>query len=145
MAAAGSFYGQTRAARKIVVVDFGFLGDALHLIPALWEIKRHYPEAALHVLSSPLGAEVLRLAPCVDRVWPVEIHPRRRSLREQFAVVRALRREKFDVAFNFSGIDRATIFTGLTGARRRMGHPGGRKHFWNRWLIHHWVEPQDPN
>ena len=64
----------------------------------------------------------------------------RRKLREQFAMVRALRREKFDVAFNFSGIDRATIFTGLTGARWRMGHPGGRKHFWNRWLIHHWVE-----
>lgn len=145
MAAAGSFYDQTHAARKIIVVDFGFLGDTLHLIPALWEIKRHYPEARLHVLSSPLGAEVLRLAPCVDRLWPVEIHPRRRRLCEQLAVIRALRREKFDVAFNFSGIDRATIFTGLTGARWRMAYPGGRKHFWNRWLIHHWVEPQDPD
>ena len=112
------FYNQTRAARKIVVVDFGFLGDALLLIPALWEIKRHYPGAALHVLSSPLGAEVLRLAPCVDRVWPVEIHPQRRSFREQLATVCALRREKFDVAFNFSGIDRATIFTGKSFSGR---------------------------
>lgn len=140
-----SFYERTRAARKIVVVDFGFLGDALNLVPALWEIKRHYPDAALHVLSSPLGAEVLRLAPCVDRVWPVEIHPKRRTLSAQLAVIRALRREKFDIAFNFSGIDRATIFTGLTGARWRAAHPGGRKHFWNRWLVHFWVEPQDPD
>src|SRR5580700_58478 len=145
MPSPASFYERTRAARKIVVVDFGFLGDALNLIPALWEIKRHYPDAALHVLSSPLGAEVLRLAPCVDRVWPVEIHPKRRTLSAQLAVIRALRREKFDVAFNFSGIDRATIFTGLTGARWRAGHPGGREHFWNRWLIRQWVERQDPN
>ena len=64
---------------------------------------------------------------------------------DQLAIVRALRREKFDVAFNFSGIDRATIFTGLTGARWRVGHLGGRKHFWNRWLITNWVERQDPD
>jgi ADP-heptose:LPS heptosyltransferase len=145
MASPNSFYDQTRAARKIVVVDFGFLGDALHLVPALWEIKRHYPDAALHALSSPLGAEALRLAPCVDRVWPVEIHPERRRFLEQLAAIRALRREKFDLALNFSGIDRATIFTGLTGARWRVAHPGGRRHFWNRWLIHHWVERQDPD
>lgn len=137
------FYERTRAARKVVVVDFGFLGDALHLIPALWEIKRHYPAAELHVLSSPLGAEVLRLAPCVDRVWPLELHPERRNFREQFALVRALRREKFDIAFNLSGSDRATIFTGLSGARQRVGHLGGRKHFWNRWLINNWAPAQD--
>jgi ADP-heptose:LPS heptosyltransferase len=80
----------------------------------------------------------------VDRVWPVEIHPERRRFRAQFDVIRALRRERFDLAFNFSGIDRATIFTGLTGARWRVGHPGGRSHFWNQWLIGNWVERQDP-
>jgi len=139
------FYEQTRAARKILMVDFGFLGDALQLVPALWEIRRHYPEAALHVVSSPLGAEVLRLAPCADKIWPVEIHPQRRKVSEQIRILRALRRERFDIAFSFSGSDRATIFTGLTGARRRVGQAGGRKHFWNQWLIHDWVPRQDPD
>jgi ADP-heptose:LPS heptosyltransferase len=138
------FYERTRAARKVIMVDFGFLGDALHLVPALWEIRRHYPGAELHVLTSPLGAEALRLAPCVDRVWHVELHPERRRLREQLAAILAVRREKFDVAFSFSGSDRATIFTGLTGARQRVGRLGGRKHFWNRWLIKNWSPAQDP-
>jgi ADP-heptose:LPS heptosyltransferase len=143
LAGLSGFYERTRTARKVIVVDFGFLGDTLHLVPALWEIKRHYPDAPLHVLTSPLGAEVLRMAPCVDRVWPLEIHPERRRLTEQFAVVRALRREKFEVAFSLSGSDRATIFTGLSGARHRVGQLGRRQHFWNRWLIQDWAPPPE--
>ena len=132
-------YAQTRAAGKILVVDLGFLGDTVHLIPALWEIKRHYPQAALHVLTSTLGAEVLGLAPCADRAWGVELYPHKRTLRQQWDVLRALRRERFDLAFNFSGADRTIMMTALAGARWKVGHEAGRKHWWNRWLIPNWV------
>lgn len=138
-----SFYEQTRAAKKIVVVDLGVLGDTLQLIPSLWEIKRNYPAAALHVLSPPVGSELLRLVPCVDRLWPLRIDPAQRSWSEHWQVLRALRRERFCVAFNFSGNDRGTILTGLTGARRRVAYAGGREHFWNRWLVGNWVPRQD--
>ena len=108
-----SFHAQTRTARKILVVDLGFLGDSVHLIPALWEIKRHHAPGALHVLTSTIGAEVLGLAPCVDRAWAVELYPQQRTLRQQWKVVRALRRERFDLAFNFSGADRTILMTAL--------------------------------
>jgi len=62
------FYERTRNAKKIVVVDLGFLGDTVHLVPALWEIKDHYPQAELHVLSSPLGCEVLQMVRCVVKI-----------------------------------------------------------------------------
>src|SRR5258708_177476 len=39
------FLATTRAAKKILAVELGFLGDTVHLVPALWEIKRHYPAA----------------------------------------------------------------------------------------------------
>jgi hypothetical protein len=64
-----NFLERTRAATKIIVVDFGFLGDSVHLVPALWEIKRHYAGAQLHTLSATVGAELLAMAPCVDRPW----------------------------------------------------------------------------
>ena len=38
------FYSRTRDARKIIVVDLGFLGDTISLAPALWELKRLYPK-----------------------------------------------------------------------------------------------------
>src|ERR1700690_361083 len=92
------FYSRTRAARKVIVVDLGFLGDTVHLVPALWELKAAYRQASLHVLTSPVGAEVLALVPCVERAWAIELQRERRTLSQQWEVVRALRREGFDVA-----------------------------------------------
>jgi len=138
-------YSRTRNARKVIVVDLGFLGDTVHLVPPLWELKRNYAGAELHVLTSTVGQEVLRLAPCVDRVWGLEMFRETRTLRQQWSVLRALRRERFDVAFNFSGADRTNFMTALTGARWRVAHRGGRWHFYNSWVIRDWIPRQDPN
>ena len=46
------------------------------------------------------------------------------------------------MAFNFSGADRTIFLTALTGAKWRLAHEGGRRHFWNRWLIATWVPRQ---
>jgi lipopolysaccharide heptosyltransferase III len=136
-----NFYNQTRDARKVIVVDLGFLGDTVHLLPALHELKRNYSRAELHVLTSPIGCEVLGLAPCVDRAWAIEMSPHKRSLRQQWQVLRALRQERFDLAFNFSGADRTIFITALAGARLRVAHRGGRSHFWSRWLVPYWIPP----
>jgi ADP-heptose:LPS heptosyltransferase len=136
------FYEQTKSARSILVVDLGFLGDSVHLLPALWEIKRHYPQAALHTLSAPVGAEFLTLAPCVDRAWTFPLTPKSPPWWRHWDIIGALRREKFDLAFNFSGADRTLFITALTRAQWRLAQEGGRRHFWSRWLIANWVPRQ---
>ena len=78
-----NFYSRTRDARKVIVVDLGFLGDTVHLLPALHELKRNYARAELHALTSTVGCEVLGLATCVNRAWPIEMSRRKRSLRQQ--------------------------------------------------------------
>ena len=137
-----TFFERTRSARKIIVVDFGFLGDTIHLAPVLWEIKRHHPEAELHVLTTPVGCEVLQLVSCVQRAWPLEMQAAKRTLSAQWQCWRALRRERFDLALNFNWADRTMIWTALVGARQRLAQAGGRQHFWNRWLIPHWMPRQ---
>jgi len=134
------FYQRTRLARKIIVVDFGFLGDSIHLVPALWEIKRHYPEAELHTLSATVGAEALKLAPCVDHARAFPLTPKSPAWWRHWNILLALRRERFDVAFNFSGSDRTIFVTALLGARWTLAREPGRKHFWNHWLSVDWVE-----
>ncbi len=136
---AGSFLERTRGARKIIVVDLGFLGDSVHLVPALWEIKRNYPEAELHTLSAVLGAETLKLAPCVDRAWAFPLTEKSPPWWKHWDILKALRNESFDVAINLSGSDRSIFITAATGARHRLGYEAGRRHFWNRWLIPDWV------
>jgi ADP-heptose:LPS heptosyltransferase len=139
-----NFYTQTRDARKVVVVDLGFLGDTIHLLPALHQLKRNYSRAELHVVTSTVGCEVLGLASCVDRAWAIEMAPHKRSLGQQWQVLRELRREHFDVAFNFSGADRTIFMTAMTGARSRVAYSGGRSHFWSRWLVPYWIPSIQP-
>jgi heptosyltransferase-1 len=138
-----SFYRESGNAHKIIVVDFGFLGDTIHLVPALWELNRHYPQAEVHVLTTPVGEGVLQLVTCVKRTWPVELDPHRRTVRQQWHTLCALRRERFDLAFNFSGADRTIIWTAMTGARHRVAQAAAREHFWNSWLIPNWA-PRQP-
>src|SRR5208282_712919 len=95
-----SFIERTRAAKKIIVIDFGFLGDSVHLAPALWEIKRHYAGAELHTLSAPVGAELLQMAPCVDRPWAFPLTAKSPAWWKHWDILWALRRQKFDAAFN---------------------------------------------
>lgn len=137
------FYQKSREAKKILVVDLGFLGDSIHLIPALWELRRHHPGAALHVLTSPLGVEVLQLVSCVDKAWAFPLGPPSPPWWRHWNIVRQLRRERFDAAFNFGGADRTIFLTALSGARWRMVHEAARKHFWTPWLIQCVVPERD--
>jgi ADP-heptose:LPS heptosyltransferase len=139
-----NFAQRTRAAAKIIVVDFGFLGDSVHLTPALWEIKRHYAGAELHTLSATVGAEVLKMAPCVDRPWAFPLTAKSPPFWKHWDILWALRRQRFDVAFSFSGADRSIFTTAFIGARRALGVEA-RRHFWNGWLVSDWVKrpPRD--
>lgn len=134
------FLGATRGARKVVVVDLGFLGDTVHLLPSLWEIKDHYPAAELHVLTSPVGKEVLSMAPCVDKAWSFPLGPPSPSWWEHLGVLRAMRRERYDVSFNFSGADRTVFACAFLSAYHSVAYRGARKHFWQPWLIQNWIE-----
>jgi ADP-heptose:LPS heptosyltransferase len=137
------FYNETRGARKLIVIELGYLGDSIHLVPTLCEIKRNYPQAELHVASAPVGSEFLQLVPVVDRTWPLARTPGGTPWRHQWHWLRDVRREKFDVALNFNGTDRTVILTFLTGAPWQVAFEGGRRHFWNRWLIPYWIPRRD--
>ena len=138
------FYERSHAARKILVVDLGFLGDSVHLVPALWEIKRHYPAAELHTLSAPVGAEAMQLAPCVDRPRAFPLSAPSPPWWRHWDLLWALRRERFDLAFNFSGADRTLFMTALAGARWSLAVAGGRKHLWSNWLVRNQVARRSP-
>jgi hypothetical protein len=34
------FFQRTRTANKVMVLDLGFLGDTVHLLPALWMVQQ---------------------------------------------------------------------------------------------------------
>jgi len=137
-----SFYERTRGARKVMVLDLGFLGDTVHLLPALWMVRQAYSEAELHVVVAAHITSIMDCVPWVNQVWGYMRYPRHATLWENFQMVARLRRETFDVVINLNGSDRSSWLTFLSGAPERLGRmpDDGGPPFWKRMFtafVHH--------
>jgi len=141
----GNFLARTREAKKIMVLDLGFLGDTVHLLPALWMVRQAYPKAELHVTVASHVTSLMTCVPWVDRIWGYMRYPRHATLGENFQMIAALRREKFDVLINLNGSDRSSWLTFLSGARKRLGRmpSDGGPPFWKRMFTAHVYYPFD--
>ena len=134
MSSPESFLQRTRGAKKVMVLDLGFLGDTIHLLPALWMVRQAYPQAELHVTVASHVVSVMDCVPWANRVWGYMRYPRHATLRENFDMVSRLRREKFDVLINLNGSDRSSWLSFLSGARERLGRipNDGGPPFWKK-------------
>lgn len=136
---AAQFYNKVSQAGKVLVLDLGFLGDTVQLIPACHRIRQALPEAELHVMVADHIKDILRVTPWIDKVLGYPRHPRSEPLPRDFPRVRQLRRERYDAVINLNGSDRSSILTGLSGAPLRLGRvPPKVAAFW-KWCYTDWV------
>jgi len=132
------FFDQTRAARRVLLLDLGFLGDSIHLFPALWTMRQAYPEAELHVMVAEHVTRVMEVAPWVDKVWGYPRYPKGPKWYQDLGRIKRLRDAKFDVVINLNGSDRSSILAGLSGARWKLGRvpEDGGPSFWPLMYTH---------
>lgn len=71
------------ASPRILVVPLRYIGDTILTVPLLRNVRRHYPNARIDVLTSRVAAPLMEPCPYVDRVL---IEPC--SLRERFGMLR---------------------------------------------------------
>jgi hypothetical protein len=64
------------APQKLLVMELAGLGDNVHLLPALWLVRRQCPDAQLHVMVNAHVASLFKLTPWVDRVWSYPSAPK---------------------------------------------------------------------
>lgn len=92
--------------------------------PAVALLKRRFPGASLTYLVEEPYRRLVEGNPALDRVIAV---PARQGVREFAALVRAIRKEKFDVLIDFHGGPRASWITFASGARLKIGYSIKRK------------------
>lgn len=140
-----SFFHRTCAARKVMVLDLGFLGDTVHLLPALWMVRQAYPKSELHVAIASHVTSLMECVPWVNHTWGYMRYPRHATLKENWQMISRLRREKFDVVINLNGSDRSSWLTFLSGARERLGRVprDGGPLFWRRMFTAHVEHPSE--
>jgi ADP-heptose:LPS heptosyltransferase len=116
-----SLYDQIRSCGKLLVLDLGFLGDAIHLIPALWMVRSALPNVRLDVMIADHIKSIFDLTPWIDNVIGYPRFPVGPKWHEDLHRIRSMRRENYDAVINLSGSDRTSILTYLTGAKFRLG------------------------
>jgi len=106
---------------KILAIQFRYLGDAAMLTAALKAIRTRLPDCELNLLVAEEAAPLFEHLPWLNRVWGFPRKRGRAQMRASWPMIRALRRERFDLSIDFCGNDRGAFLSLLTGARRRIG------------------------
>lgn len=109
-----------RNPRKILAIQFKYLGDAVFITPALESLHRQYPSAEIHVLVAKEVAPVLSHLPYAKKVWGLSRTRGKAKLLETLPFINQLRKERFDLSIDFAGNDRGATFSLLIGAKDRV-------------------------
>jgi ADP-heptose:LPS heptosyltransferase len=111
--------------RKILVIDFGQLGDVVLSLPALRAIRERFPKAAITVAVGRPGAAVVELSGYADSTLVVDRvalrdGPKLVSLVRIAKLVRGVRRSQFDFVIDLHSLSETNLLGFLSGAPKRL-------------------------
>lgn len=110
---------------KILIIDFGQLGDVVLSLPALREIRKRFPSAHLTVAAGKSAAEVVRLANCANEILAVDRVALRdgsklASLVRLFKLIKQVRSAHYDFVIDLHSLSETNVLGFLSGAPKRL-------------------------
>lgn len=119
---------------RILIVKTSSLGDVIHNLPILADIRAHHPGMRFDWVVEEAFADIPALHPAVDKVIPVAIRRWRRNLcagatwREMRAFRRNLREHAYDLALDTQGLLKSALLTlGARGVRHGQDSSSARE------------------
>lgn len=112
--------------RRILIIKLGSIGDVVHTLPALADLKRSFPEAEIDWLVEPKARVILDGNPWLHGVVEIDTHKWRRSwslatLTDMRRIANRLRGRRYDVALDFQGLWKSSFFGWVSGSRKLIG------------------------
>lgn len=129
---------------KILAIKFKFLGDVAVTVPALRALRQAYPDAELHILVSEEAVAILENISWIDKVWGYPRKKNQGTKKQALSIIKALRKEKFNLSVDFVGNDRGAWISLAIGAKIRLG-PIAPRGFWGRKYCYTLRVPEPSN
>ncbi|MBN2436976.1 MAG: glycosyltransferase family 9 protein [Deltaproteobacteria bacterium] len=104
-------YSKPPRMKRILIIQLGDIGDVVWSLPALQAVRVAYPDAEVAILLREGSGSLLAAGTLPPKIFEV-----RKKLGESFRLIRALRRERFGLVFDFRGDERGAYMAFLTGA-----------------------------
>jgi heptosyltransferase-1 len=121
--------GRSFEALKILILKPSSLGDVIHAMPVLRLLKRHWPESRIHWWLDTGLLPLLEHDPDLAGImafkrkrWAAPHH-----WPEIIASIKAMRRERFDLAIDLQGLARSSLFAWLANAKKIIGLDNARE------------------
>ena len=100
---------------RILIVKTSSLGDVIHNLPVVTDIRRQWPDAAIDWCVEESCSAIPRLHPGVGRVLPVAVRRWRKHLfdggtwSEMGALRRSLRERDYDAVLDTQGLVKSAL------------------------------------
>jgi len=113
--------------RKVLIVKLSALGDILHALPVLTHLRRTAMFLEIHWAVDASFAELPTGHPGGAKVVPIPFKKWKKKVfstetwKEALDAIRALRRERYDIAVDIQGNVKSGLVTRLSGAPMRIG------------------------
>lgn len=113
---------------RILLVKTSSLGDVVHNLPVVSDIKRQYPTALIDWVVEDSFSEIATMHPAVNCVIPVATRRWRKSpcsnqtWRELVTFKQQLQSQIYDVVIDTQGLLKSGLITALTLGKRKCGY-----------------------
>ena len=107
---------------RILLIRLRLIGDVVFTTPLIRALRRRHPRAYLAYVVEPGAAPVVADNPHLDEVIVATAPAARGRALADLALVRRLRRQRFDLVLDLHGGPRAAMLALTCGARRRIGY-----------------------
>lgn len=135
---------------RILIVKTSSLGDVIHNLPVISDIRRHFPQAQIDWCVEESFSAIPRLHPGVGRVIPVAVRRWRKKLlqaatwREMAEFRRQLASETYDAIIDTQGLLKsALIASRAKGPRLGYAADAAREPVAARWYNRHFHVSRD--
>ncbi len=112
--------------KRILIVKLSALGDIVHCLPAVAQLRNAYPSAQIDWLIERKNSPLVSMSRLSVGIIPIDIstwrkNPNIHALRQLMQFARALRAAKYDCAIDFQGLIKSALLTRISGAPLRIG------------------------
>ena len=111
--------------KKILVINFGGIGDEILFLPTLISLKKSYPEAKITLALEPRSKGIKDLTDVIDEMFLVDIKSKNKYL-QLLKLIFMARKGHFDLAVSAGSNQFMSIILFLTGIKKRYGYNSGK-------------------
>ncbi len=107
---------------QILVIKMRYIGDTVLITPLLKALKTGIPNAQVDALVNKGTHQVLADNPFMGNTLIFDYQRSKSSFGYSLKLMKYIRNKKYDTVIDLTNNDRASLFTLVSGARRRIGY-----------------------